>query len=103
MRDGTLRATAPADVRAWNAARQRSEGAPDIPRIEGGSASRGTEVPYRSYTVLKAFAIPAGLHGAHSATFFVAAGVPAPTGDPGHSQVRYIETGSCMGPSCGMR
>jgi hypothetical protein len=103
MRDGTLRATAPADVRAWNAARQRSEGAPDIPRIEGASVSRGTEVPYRSYTVLKAFAIPAGLHGAHSATFFVAAGVPAPTGDPGHSQVRFIETGSCMGPTCGMR
>lgn len=103
MRNGTLRATSPADVRAWNAARQRSEGAPDVPRIEGGSRSRGTEVPYRSYTVLKEFAIPAGLHGAHSATFFVAPGVPAPIGDPGHSQVLFIDNGSCMGPTCGMR
>jgi hypothetical protein len=103
LRDGTLRPATPADLRAWEAARQRNQGAPDIPRIEGGDTERSTELPYRSYTVRKAFNIPAGLYGAHSATFFVAPGVPVPTGNPGHSQVRLIEDGSCSGPTCGMR
>lgn len=103
MRNGILRPATPADLHAWDAARQRTMGAADIPRIEGAGAPRPPSVPYRSYTVLKPFAIPAGLYGAHSATFFVAPGVPAPTGNPGHSDVRFIETGSCVGARCGMR
>lgn len=103
LRSGILRPATPADLRAWEAARQRNQGAPDIPRIEGGDTERSSGMPYRSYTVRKAFVIPAGLTGAHSATFFVAPGVPVPTGDPGHSQVRLIEDGSCSGPTCGMR
>lgn len=103
LREGILRPATLADVSAWEAARQRSAGAPDIPRIEGAAPSRAPSVPHRGYTVLQAFAIPAGLYGAHSATFFVAPGVPAPTGNPGHSEVRFIETGSCTGPICGRR
>lgn len=103
IRDGILRPTTLADLNAWEAARQRNAEAPDIPRIEGGGPARAPSVPYRGYTVLKAFAIPAGLYGADSATFFVAPGVPAPTGNPGHSEVRFIETGRCIGPTCGMR
>lgn len=103
LRDGILRPATLADVDAWNAASQRVSGAADIPRIEGSGPTRPASVPYRSYVVLKAFAIPAGLYGAHAATFFVARGVPAPTGNPGHSQVRFIESGSCVGVTCGMR
>lgn len=103
LRNGTLRAATPADVHAWEAARERSQGEPDIPRIEGGDTERASGMPYRSYAVLKPFAIPAGLYGAHSATFFVALGVPAPTGNPGHSEVRFIDNGRCGGPTCGMR
>lgn len=103
LRTGILRPATAADLRAWEAARQQNTGAPDVPRIEGASAARQQSVPYRSYTVLKAFALPAGLYGAHSATFFVAPGVPAPTGNPGHSEVRFIENGRCLGVTCGMR
>ncbi|MEG3194057.1 hypothetical protein SNE32_17685, partial [Lysobacter sp. D1-1-M9] len=60
-------------------------------------------VPHRAYTVLKAFKVPAGLYGAHSATFYVAPGAPLPTGDPGHSAIYDINTGRCIGATCGMR
>lgn len=103
MRSGILRPTTLSDLHAWEAAARRDMGAPDIPRIEGANAVKGQSVPYRSYTVVKPFAIPAGLYGAHSATFFVAPGVAAPTGDPGHSEVRFVESGACVGATCGMR
>ena len=103
MRKGILRAATSADLRAWNASQQRNAGAPDIPRIEGASTSSASSAPYRGYTVLKEFAIPAGLYGAHAVTFFVPPGVPAPTGNPGHSDVRFIEDGSCVGAICRMR
>lgn len=102
LRSGILRPATLADLRAWEAAGRRDVDAPDIPRIEGATAKRAT-MPYRSYTVVKPFAIPAGLYGAHSATFFVAPGVAAPTGNPGHSDVRFVESGACVGVTCGMR
>ena len=100
IRAGTLRPATEADLQAWNRARGA---AGDVPRIVGADRARDSSLPYRSYTVLKAFAIPAGLYGAHSATFFVTPGVPAPSGNPGHSQVRFIENGTCVGVTCGMR
>lgn len=103
VRSGVLRPATVADLRAWEAAGRRNGGAADIPRIEGANAEREQGMPFRSYTVLKAFAIPAGLYGAHAATFLVAPGVPAPTGEPGHSQVRFMENGQCVGATCGMR
>ena len=99
VRAGILRNTTPADLRAWNTALARSG---SVPRIVGADES-SQGVPYRSYTVLRPFVIPAGLHGAHSATFFVERGVPAPTGDPRHSAVLFIENGTCAGRTCGMR
>lgn len=103
VRSGVLRPATVADLRAWEAGGRRNGGAADIPRIEGVNAEREQGMPFHSYTVLKAFAIPAGLYGAHAATFFVAPGVPAPTGEPGHSQVRFVESGRCVGATCGMR
>jgi len=46
---------------------------------------------------------PAGLNGAHSVDFVLAAGVPMPAGDPGHSCVFSEETGQAIGFSgrCG--
>lgn len=61
---------------------------------------RRTNVPSNSYVVLKPFAYPAGLFGGHSAVFFVAKGVPVPTGNPGHSTVFDFNTNSCTGTSC---
>ena len=99
---GILRATTATDVAAWQAAKRRVEGADDTPPVYGATQPTHAEVPYRSYTVLRAFAIPAGLYGAHSATFYVLPGVERPTGNPGHSAVFDIASGSCSGPTCRM-
>jgi hypothetical protein len=50
--------------------------------------------------VLKPMQFPAGLYGAHSATFFVPKGVPLPTGNAGHSAVLDFNTMNCGGPLC---
>lgn len=97
---GILRATTATDVAAWQAAKRRVEEADDTPPVYGARQPTRAEVPYRSYTVLRAFAIPAGLYGAHSATFYVLPGVEQPTGNPGHSAVFDIASGSCSGPTC---
>ena len=54
------------------------------------------------YVVLRPFQIPAGLYGGNSATFIVARGVPAPTGNPGHSRILDLDTGRCSGLTCNM-
>lgn len=38
------------------------------------------------------FAFPVGLHGAHSAAFYIAEGLDKPRGDPGHSKVVFLST-----------
>lgn len=103
LSEGILRRATQADVVAWEAVERQQGGAGDVPPIEGGSPARPPSVPYRGYTVLKAFKIPAGLNGAHSATFYVAPGAPLPTGNPGHSAIQDINTGRCIGLTCGMR
>jgi hypothetical protein len=57
-----------------------------------------------AYVVLKKFTYPAGLHGGHSATFYIPVGVPLPSGDYGHSKVYDFNsiTLECRaGSSCG--
>ncbi|NZA24933.1 hypothetical protein H0E84_00900 [Luteimonas sp. SJ-92] len=102
LRAGVLRPATQVDVLAWEAASSRHGAAEDVPPVQGAARPRVSSVPHRAYTVLKAFQIPAGLYGAHSATFYVAPGVPSPTGNPGHSSVRDIDTGTCAGATCGM-
>lgn len=41
----------------------------------------------KAYVVLASFRYPAGLYGAHSATFFISCGIPVPMGERGHSNV----------------
>lgn len=103
LRAGILRAATPADVAAWHAANQRQRGPEDVPPVHGARTAGPPPVPHRAYTVLKAFRIPAGLYGAHSATFYIAPGVAQPTGNPGHSAVHDIASGTCRGATCGMR
>ncbi|UVO27377.1 EF-hand domain-containing protein [Bradyrhizobium arachidis] len=49
------------------------------------------------YIVRQKIRFPAGLAGAHSATFLVMRGAPYPDGDPGHSCVVLEETGERKG------
>ena len=54
--------------------------------LGSSSAPSGTYLR-RIYLVTGPMTFPAGLHGAHMATFILLPGVPFPQGDPGHSQV----------------
>ncbi|MBI3672727.1 MAG: hypothetical protein HY245_04770 [Rhizobiales bacterium] len=52
------------------------------------------------YRILGKMRYPAGLAGAHSVRFALAKGVPAPSGDPGHSCVVSEETGKPIDGNC---
>ena len=56
---------------------------------------------HKAYVVLKPFRYPAGLHGAHSATFLISRGVPVPVGDGGHSEVYDLNTLTACKFKCG--
>ncbi|VXB16963.1 hypothetical protein [Massilia sp. 9I] len=107
---GILRPMTPADLELVRQhyralARQANGGVIDVPPVAGAAA--GAEPPvripdfYRGYVVLKPFVYPAGLYGAHSASFLVAKGVARPTGNPGHSLVVDLNAQTpCVGPRC---
>lgn len=97
LRDGLLRRATPADAEAWRTA------ARDAGALYGEQAHERATHPMlndRSYTVLKSFRFPSGLYGAHLAVFYLPQGVAEPTGNPGHSSVFDIATGTCRGPMC---
>lgn len=104
VRKGVIRKATAADARAWAEAVARSQPRRDIPPVAGQGIPKPSE-PYfhNGYVVLKAFTFPAGLYGAHSATFFIPAGVPAPGGNRGHSDVYDFNTLKCQGSACGAR
>ena len=85
---GLIRRATPADADQW--VREVAANAPqqDVPPIAGQGMPKppGPSI-YNAFVVLKQFTYPPGLHGAHSATFFIAPDVPTPKGDPGHSVV----------------
>lgn len=102
VRDGFLREADSSDGAAWIAARRARRRAPvDAPPIAGGAPPARMPSMFHAYVVLKAYTLPAGLYGAHSATFFVPKGVPRPTGKLGHSTLYDFNTLSCAGVSCG--
>jgi hypothetical protein len=57
---------------------------------------------HKAYVVLKPFRYPTGLYGAHSATFLISSGVPAPVGDSGHSNVYDLNTLTACEFKCGV-
>jgi hypothetical protein len=55
---------------------------------------------YNMFVVLQSTTLPKGMHGAHSASFIIPAGVPMPI-DPGSHNTYYrLAEGSCMGVMC---
>lgn len=54
------------------------------------------------YVITGDFTIPSGLSGGNAVVFVLGSGVPFPRGDPGHSPILDINTGSCSGMICGM-
>lgn len=99
---GLLREARREDMDAWALVRARAVASSDLPPVAGQAApSRSSDdVFHNGYVVLKPMKIPAGLYGAHSATFFVPKGVPRPTGNPGHSKVYDFNTATCAGLTC---
>jgi hypothetical protein len=100
VRRGELREATSADARNWEVAVAAARGPADVPPVYGGMRSRPISM-YHAYVVLKPFTLPAGLYGAHSATFFVPKGVPRPEGTLGHSTVYDFNTRTCAGVACG--
>ena len=97
LQAGVLRLATDADVAAWREAHRRQ-----LPAGMMDDMRTPAAMPGRAYVVLKPFRIPAGLYGAHLAVFYVAEGVPLPTGDPGHSPIYDMNSGRCLGAVCGM-
>ncbi|MFT3806552.1 hypothetical protein [Arenimonas sp.] len=100
---GLLREARSSDLDAWKAAYDTANRR-DMPPLSGAAPrSSGSRdfLMHNAYVVIKAMQIPAGLYGAHSATFIVPRGVPRPTGDPGHSRILDYNTMTCAGSICG--
>lgn len=98
--EGLLRPARLSDLDDWESARDKLQRPVDVPPVAGGQPPRSRHLPHNSYVVLQKFQLPAGLYGAHSATFFVPRGISRPTGNPGHSTIYDLNSGSCTGPVC---
>ena len=102
VRTGALRRATQADAQAWADAVAANTPNRDVPRVAGiGVPKPRAPSMHNGYVVLRDFTFPAGLYGAHSATFFVSKGAPPPKGNPGHSAVYDLNTLDCQGAICG--
>ena len=100
VRRGLLREARSEDMAAWKAARA-SVADRSLPPIAGETtASMPSGSIHNGYVVLKPMKIPAGLYGAHSATFFVPKGTARPAGNLGHSKIYDFNTLTCAGLTC---
>jgi uncharacterized membrane protein len=98
---GLLRRATAADAEAWVDAVIQNTPQRDIPYVAGQGVPRPPKPGmHNAYVVLAAFTYPAGLFGAHSATFLIPKGVPRPQGNPGHSSIYDFNISHCQGPSC---
>ena len=102
VRQGILRHATEKDIDAWfeyyDKTHNRTVSTQDDEARRffiGASRSQGSV-----YVILKPFQVPAGLYGAHSATFILQSGVPYPTGNLGHSTLLQMSDGVCIGPGC---
>lgn len=104
---GHLREARYSDIRAWKDAFDAIERENNrLPPVAGGTFDQGRDESaslHNAYVVLKPMRIPAGLHGAHAATFIVPKGVSRPTGSLGHSVIYDHNTMTCAGLACRMR
>ncbi|MBX8489301.1 hypothetical protein K5D42_05375 [Pseudomonas cichorii] len=99
--NGLLRAATNEDAQAWVNAKVASTPERDVPPVAGVGKPRPTAPDlFNAYVVLKPFTYPAGLYGAHGATFFIPKGVPVPKGQPGHSAVYDFNSMRCITAVC---
>lgn len=96
---GVLRPALKSDLVAWRNAQRRSQGLPPM-NVVGAQSEGSARPPFRTYVVQKEMTFPAGLYGAHAATFIVLSGVPVPRGNSGHSTVYDWNTLGCSGVLC---
>jgi len=101
LRSGEIRRATESDAQAWLEAAAQA-GQRDVPPVDGKmERERDPQIMMgRAYVVLKPFTYPAGLYGGNLAVFYIAKGVPRPSGNPGHSAIYDLNTGSCDGPMC---
>jgi hypothetical protein len=85
LREGRIRRATREDVAAWTAA--TGVKANSVTGLDYPDPRSGGQFMFRAYVVKRAMTYPAGLYGAHSATFIVPRNVPRPYGNPGHSRV----------------
>lgn len=99
---GLLRRATAADAEAWVDAVIQGTPQRDLPYVAGQGIPRPPKPGiYNGYVVLAAFTYPAGLFGAHSATFLIPKGVPTPQGNAGHSTIYDFNTlMKCQGSIC---
>ncbi|MDR3056001.1 MAG: hypothetical protein LBU53_11495 [Zoogloeaceae bacterium] len=97
-----IRHATEADFAAWS--RARAAATPKINPQLLAEEERFIKYALRAnkaYVVLKPFRYPAGLYGAHSASFLINRGVSAPVGDSGHSDVYDFNTLTACKFKCG--
>ncbi len=99
---GLMRPADETDFAAWQAVLERkaSQANQDLPPL-ANPPTRSSFRPHNAYVLLKAQRLPAGLYGAHSASFFLPLGVPYPEGELGHSALYDFNSESCRGAVCG--
>lgn len=99
---GLLREARESDLSAWHSAYDAAN-LRDAPPVSGARPSRVSGgMLHNAYVVVRPMRVPAGLYGAHSATFIVPRGVQRPTGELGHSRIFDWNTMTCAGATCSM-
>jgi hypothetical protein len=96
VRAGQLRPANGDDLSRW-AARWSAANRRGVPAV-----FQERSVQMSAYVIQKDFTIPDGLYGSHSVVFLLDTRVPYPRGNPGHSAILDLSTGSCMGALCGI-
>jgi hypothetical protein len=96
VRAGQLRPANGDDLSRW-AARWSAANRRGVPAV-----FQERSVQMTAYVIQRDFTIPDGLYGAHSVVFLLDTRVPYPRGNPGHSAILDLSTGSCMGALCGI-
>lgn len=95
LRNGQLRLAGPGDTARWV---QRWS---DASRHGVPHAFAERIAHEQVYVVQKDFTFPDGLYGADAAIFLIERRTPFPRGNPGHSALLDMASGSCTGAICG--
>ena len=96
LRAGVLRLGNSGDVNAWKVSYHGKTGR--SPSREFDDRLNSAKV----YVITGDMVIPSGLTGAYGVVFVLNSGVPYPRGNPGHSMILDVKSGSCGGPLCSM-